>query len=697
MARKGNRNKGFSGSEPELPTVDCAEESITGKMSGTSVGDRASKTHHLMNDKKSKKKSRNPPEKVNQEMDATRTEDPQISCNKAAANYNKAAVEDVKYMRGYSPKNANNYHGQPLNGSHWDGVAETLEFSSAMFVEFLRTTRLSISKAYCKSLERLAPLFSSLASMLRDSSDFARGKILIASPIVFRWFMQLGKIVLLLFVLWLDCALRGCESILLMGTALFFSIIWCSSFSMVAMIGILKFLLFVAAAVMIGHFIGFTVGFFMISISGVGLLWFYGSFWTTSLVVFLGGLSFLLKREQLALLLFSLYSVYSAWFYLGWLSVIVALNLAFISNDIFAYYARNMDDTRSPPEQTDGMRSQPGLFSGEHVHASSAEQDYGLAADRSPGMPSTSGLESGMTSEEEVARLLNCSDHYSVLGLSRFENVDVSTLKREYRKKAMLVHPDKNMGNEKAAEAFMKLQNAYEVLLDAFKRKAYDSELKSEELLNYIRRFNNTSGKKGRNGLFTSVDTGDGEMHEESRRIACRKCGNFHIWVYTNKSKSKARWCQECKDHHPAKDGDGWVEQSSQPFLFGVLQRVMAPAAFVCADSKIYNATEWYMCQGMRCPVNTHKSSFHVNTSVTMKQNNGKGFNSGQRSGAPNPFVETMTDEEFVAWVHNTVQTGIFENFPGSSSDSPATNGGDTPKSGGNANNKKKKKGKKQW
>jgi hypothetical protein len=33
---------------------------------------------------------------------------------------------------------------------------------------------------------------------------------------------------------------------------------------------------------------------------------------------------------------------------------------------------------------------------------------------------------------------------------------------------------------------------------------------------------------------------------------------------------------QDCKDFHQAKDGDGWVEQSFQPVLFGMLQKVYA-------------------------------------------------------------------------------------------------------------------------
>lgn len=33
---------------------------------------------------------------------------------------------------------------------------------------------------------------------------------------------------------------------------------------------------------------------------------------------------------------------------------------------------------------------------------------------------------------------------------------------------------------------------------------------------------------------------------------------------------------QDCKEFHQAKDGDGWVEQSFQPVLFGMLHKVMS-------------------------------------------------------------------------------------------------------------------------
>ncbi|KAJ7980431.1 DnaJ [Quillaja saponaria] len=138
------------------------------------------------------------------------------------------------------------------------------------------------------------------------------------------------------------------------------------------------------------------------------------------------------------------------------------------------------------------MQDQPGFFSN-YERAWSSENGQGQSSDRSAGIPSSSGDDPEISSEEEVVRLLNCTDNYSVLGLSRYQNIDVSFLKREYKKKAMLVHPDKNIGNDKAAEAFKKLQNAYEVLFDSLKRRAYDDELRREELLSAFRRFRNAS------------------------------------------------------------------------------------------------------------------------------------------------------------------------------------------------------------
>lgn len=152
----------------------------------------------------------------------------------------------------------------------------------------------------------------------------------------------------------------------------------------------------------------------------------------------ISGLAFKFTHERLALFITTMYSIYCAWTYVGWLGLPLALNLSFVSSDALMFFLKskvNQHKTDSSPEQTSGMQAGPSFSNGEPVHPAFSDNVPGLSADRSPGVPSTSGDDSEMTSEDEVVRLLNCTDHYSALGLSRFENVDVSILKREYRKK----------------------------------------------------------------------------------------------------------------------------------------------------------------------------------------------------------------------------------------------------------------------
>lgn len=582
-------------------------------------------------------------------------------------------------------------------------VVGNLDLSDTLVFRSLRSIALYIMKASNEWLERCRPLFVTTRRIVTDAYHNVQQKIKHAYPFILKWVMTFTSILLMLGMMWLDCVFRGIDSFLRMGTASIFSVLWCGVLSVIAMVGIFKFLLVLAVDVAIGIFIGFTAAVILMGISGVVLLWFYGSFWTTMLIVFSGGSAFMLGRERFALFIATLYSVYCAWIYVGWLGLTFALNLAFVSSEVLLIVLSDKINERrdnGSAEQSAGFQGQSGFFSGESMHTSAS-----VPTEHDLGTPSTSGSDPEATPESEIVRLLNCRDYYTALGFSRFGSIDPSVLKREYKKKAMLVHPDKNMGNEKAADAFKKLQNAYEVLLDSNKRKSYDDELRREELLSYFRQFQETSQKSRRHGLFTSgYGRGEADAEDplgESRQIACRKCGSFHVWASTKKLKSRARWCQDCKDFHPAKDGDGWVEQSSHPLLFGMVQKMDPPAAYVCANSKIYNATEWYICQGMRCPVNTHKPSFHVNSSITSKHATGRGGgSSGQRGGGmPTPNMEeNMTEEEFLEWLQNAVQAGMFNNFSGSPSGSQPGGSGSTSKGGGSSsggNSKRKKKGKK--
>ncbi|MEH6592140.1 MAG: molecular chaperone DnaJ [Halioglobus sp.] len=64
-------------------------------------------------------------------------------------------------------------------------------------------------------------------------------------------------------------------------------------------------------------------------------------------------------------------------------------------------------------------------------------------------------------------------DFYEILGVSK--STDPKDIKKAYRRVAMKYHPDRNPDDPKADEKFKEATEAYDVLMDAEKRQAYDS------------------------------------------------------------------------------------------------------------------------------------------------------------------------------------------------------------------------------
>lgn len=64
-------------------------------------------------------------------------------------------------------------------------------------------------------------------------------------------------------------------------------------------------------------------------------------------------------------------------------------------------------------------------------------------------------------------------DYYAILGVS--ETATDDEIKRAYRKLALQYHPDRNRGDKRAEERFKGISEAYAVLMDARRRREYDS------------------------------------------------------------------------------------------------------------------------------------------------------------------------------------------------------------------------------
>ena len=102
-------------------------------------------------------------------------------------------------------------------------------------------------------------------------------------------------------------------------------------------------------------------------------------------------------------------------------------------------------------------------------------------------------------------------DFYEVLGVDR--NADKGAIKRAYFKLAKQYHPDANQGDEKAADKFKEVTEAYEILSDDKQRELYDQFGHAGVDPN----FQAQGGPGGPFAGFEGFNFGDGSFHFSTR------------------------------------------------------------------------------------------------------------------------------------------------------------------------------------
>lgn len=151
------------------------------------------------------------------------------------------ATEESRYLP-FSREHINGVMRSLLEILSTNSPSENIGLAYNAALRKLRILTATISREASPWMEKHRPLIVSLRSRVYKARDVVFKKIRQVYPVVFRWLMHFGSIILLLSLVWLDCAIRGFDSFIRMGTASFFSIMWCGLFSAFSMIGMTKFL-----------------------------------------------------------------------------------------------------------------------------------------------------------------------------------------------------------------------------------------------------------------------------------------------------------------------------------------------------------------------------------------------------------------------------------------------------------------------
>lgn len=233
--------------------IVAGEELPNGNQAGNPLTESTNKTSYAGDEKKNKQRSGKSHRKEKPEMGTTHGLDHSVPHGsdpvESAGNVLMTDTCGIREESVTSPRtnNGSKYpsgnSGCSPNGLLSENAMKKPEFSETMVVRSLRASALSILKAANEWLERQKPFFIGLHTRILNVRDFIHMKIEQTYPLILKWLMYFGNIMLLLSMVWLDCTIRGIDSFLRMGTTSFFSVIWCSIFSVVAMIGMPKFLI----------------------------------------------------------------------------------------------------------------------------------------------------------------------------------------------------------------------------------------------------------------------------------------------------------------------------------------------------------------------------------------------------------------------------------------------------------------------